>query len=281
MEKQRKLELIILTILVFTPVLIVAAEFQFNWFEHMVGSYLESNNANRERLAKFVEQDARSSQATKTLKRIITQKAATVDDEEDLPESSGVTDIVRLDKNRRMIMTSDQFKAIHRKVARSGRSVPQVKLAAQMPWGDSWKRSILIRPGWIQRGALYFVDAENTILSEAPLSAELYDLFDVHGMQTPEDSPFSQAKLRIYGPDRFFMVLKRLPSTIRDQIVTPARLPSLESTARRVGLTAVKGRGKADLLIETSIQDHIDVTTLPIPGLIHRELVSKLDGGAL
>jgi hypothetical protein len=281
MEKKRKHELIILTILVLTPVLIVAAEFQFNWFEHMVGSYLESNNANRERLAKFIEQDTRSSEATKALERIITQKAAVVEDEQKVPESSGVVDIVRLDKNRRMIMTTDQFKALHRKVARSGRSIPQVKLAARMSWNDSWERSILTRPSWIQRGALYFVDAENTILSEAPLSAELYDLFDVYGMGTPEDSPFSQGKVRIFGPDRFFMALKRLPSTIRDQIVTPARLPSLESTARRVGLTAIKGRGKADLLIETSIQDHIEVTTLPIPGLIHKELISKLDGGAL
>ena len=276
MEKRQKRELIFITILILTPIIVVAAEFQFNWFEHMVGSYLESNNDQRDRLAKFVEQDAKSSEASKTLQNLLTQKETGTEEDVEPIENGISAGVVRINKNQRMIMTTKQFKEVHRKLAQIGKSIPQVKLASRMSWSKSWERTIIVRPGWVQAGALYFADNQNTILSQAPLSAELYELLDVYAMETPEESPFSQTRLRVYGPGRFFTMLNGLPSTIRDQVIEPGQFLALESTARRVGLTSVKG-SKAELHIETSIQDHIDVTSIMIPGLIHRELIGALE----
>ena len=274
MKQNRKRELIIIGVFILTPVIVVAAEFQFNWLEHMIGSYLESTNDQRDRLAKFVEQDARSFEASKMLENLLTRKETGEDPEpEETRISSGV---VRLQKNHRMIMTAKQFKEVHQKLVQIGKSIPQAKLASRMEWSKSWERTIIVRPSWIQAGVLYFVDDQNTILTQAPLSAELYELLDVFAMESPEESPFGQPELSIYGPRRFFFTLAGLPSTIRDQVIEPRQFLSLEATARRIGLTGVKGN-RAKLHIETSIQDHIGVTSVMIPRLIHKELIAALE----
>ncbi len=275
---KRKHELIIIGILILTPVIVVAAEFQYNWFEHLIGSYLESTNDQRDRLEKFVEQDARSFEASKMLENLLTSKEPGTGTEE-VPEQEETkisVGVVRLQKNQRMIMTAEQFKEVHQKLNEIGKSIPQAKLASRMAWSDSWERAIIVRPGWIQAGALYFVDDQNTILSQAPLSAELYELLDVYAMETPEKSPFGQPKLLIYGPGRFFSTLAALPSTIRDQVIEPGQILSLEASARRIGLTGAKGN-RAKLHIETLIQDHIGVTTILISGMIHNELKGALE----
>ncbi|MEE2710427.1 MAG: hypothetical protein VYA69_12615 [Gemmatimonadota bacterium] len=274
MKQNRKRELIIIGVFILMPVIVVAAEFQLHWFEHMIGSYLESTNDQRDRLEKFVEQDARSFEASKMLENLLTRKETGEDPEpEETRISSGV---VRLQKNHRMIMTAKQFKEVHQKLVQIGKSIPQANLASGMAWSKSWERTILVRPGWIQAGVLYFVDDQNTILTQAPLSAELYELLDVFAMESPEESPFGQPELRIYGPRTFFFTLAGLPSTIRDQVIEPRQFLSLEATARRIGLTGVKGN-RAELHIETSIQDHIGVTSIMIPGLIHKELIAALE----
>ena len=276
MKQNRKRELIIIGVFVLTPVIVVAAEFQFSWFEHMIGSYLESTNDQRDRLEKFVEQDARSFEASKMLENLLTRKETGTEEDPEQEDTRVSGGVVRLQKNQRMIMTAEQFKEVHQKLVQIGKSIPQAKLASRMAWSKSWERTIIVRPSWIQAGVLYFVDDQNTILTQAPLSAELYGLLDVYAMETPEESPFGQPKLRIYDPGKFFSTLTRLPSTIRDQVIEPGQYLSLEATARRIGVTGVKGN-RAELHIETSIQGHIGVTSIMIPGLIHKELIAALE----
>lgn len=270
--KLRRSSLIIIGICLLLPVVVVAAEFQLNWFEQFVGGYLESHNDERPRLAKFVEQEARNSEAIEEVQSLLILKAAQTEEAE--PEENDAaksTDVVRLDGGQKIVMTRERMLAVQKKLDQFGKGMPQILLAPKMAWGKEWTRSIFVRADWLKTGQVFFTDDDNYILSKAPLSTEQFDLFDAYALSSDE-SPFEKNKLRIYTPQRFFAMLRGLPSTIRDQIIPPVRFLDLEATARRIGISAMKSGDQARVVIETVINQQAEITLIPISNLLHREI---------
>lgn len=258
-----KKSLIIIAVMCIVPMLAVLAELQWHYVEHIIGGYLESHNAERERLERFVQQEIQTSQALEDVNRLVqirSQEAQSL--QEDPEEEAGPpeirSDTVKLDHGQKLIMTRALFMEVQKKLRRTEYAIPRMTQLSKSAFLNDWTRTILVRPGWLQAGEVFFVDDDNYILYRMPLTVEQFDRIDSYAMNA--DTPFEDDVKRIYMPARFFAMLRGLPSETRDQIINPYQFLELEATAKRIGISDAKRR----IYIERIIGGQVGIIPIPV-----------------
>lgn len=275
----RKRTLIALGVLILLPVLTLGVEFQFNLFERVVGLYMDARNEERERLAKFVDQETRNIQAQQQVETLLSlkQQQQKDGDKEEQPGPAGPAPVVRLEGGAKLVMSRDRFLEAHKKLDRSVHAIPQLSSAPLMEGYERWSRAILVRASWLRSGSLFLVDDDNYTLFKLPLSREQFDLLRAYAAAS-DSSAFDKQfqKMRVYAPQQFFAMLRGLPPAVRDPIISPPRFLELESAARRVGIMENPRSGQPEIVIETVIQDQVEVTRIPVTGTQLQEINAGL-----
>lgn len=93
------------------------AEMRWHVIERFVGAYMDARNDSRDRLDRFVDQESRTNQALEKANELIEQRSRfALDAEEDpvRPDAGfdSPSDVVRLERGHKLIMTRDRFLAM-------------------------------------------------------------------------------------------------------------------------------------------------------------------------
>lgn len=93
------------------------AEMRWHVIERFVGAYMDARNDSRDRLDRFVDQESRTNQALEKANELIEQRSRfALDAEEDpvRPDAgfASPSDVVRLERGHKLIMTRDRFLAM-------------------------------------------------------------------------------------------------------------------------------------------------------------------------
>ncbi|MCY3554592.1 MAG: hypothetical protein OXH56_04655 [Gemmatimonadetes bacterium] len=292
-------------------------ELRWHVIERFVGAYMDARNDSRDRLERFVDQESRTNQALETANELIEQRSQfTLDEGEDpgRPEAGFAppSDVVRLDRGQKLIMTRDRFLAMPewltgadsppgtRTAARTGfrpyepvvtpvavgpdepadtpvateaDSLSRSQAAFEPDSLTAWTRTVVIRPGWIRRGEVYMVDDENYILHRMPISAGQFDLIDAYA--SASEGRMHEDMEHVYEAGVFFDTLRSLDMEMRDEIIDPIRFRDLEETAQRVGVS----ENQRIIQIERLVDGRIAVVTIPVSADLFVELYVAL--GAL
>ena len=291
--------------------LIAAGLVEIRWhvIERFIGAYMDARNDSRERLERFVDQESRTTQALEHANRLIEERSQVASDAMEEParrdtRSGSPTDVVRLERGHKLIMTRDRFLEIprwftgfgHPPAAQPGAmsgGLPHVppasgadltsssgaSLLSRSPSAsdpdslEDWTHTVVIRPGWIRKGEAYMVDDENYILHRMPISAEQFDIIDAYAAAS--EGQMHEGMEHVFAPEEFFETLRSLDMEMRDEIINPLRFRDLETTAQRVGVS----EGQRIIQIERLIDGRIDVVTIPVSADLFVELYVAL--GAL
>ena len=92
-------------------------EMRWHVIERFVGAYMDARNDSRDRLERFVDQESRTNQALETANELIEQRsqfALDAGEDPDRPDAGFVppSDVVRLERGHKLIMTRDRFLAM-------------------------------------------------------------------------------------------------------------------------------------------------------------------------
>lgn len=245
-------------------------EIRWHVIERSVGAYMDARNDTRDRLERFVDQEIRTNQALEYANRLIEQRSQVLSDTMGEPAESNIpygpaSEIVRLERGRKLIMTRDRFL-----------DVPDGSVSLSPFEPDSlkdWTRTVVIRPGWMRRGEVCLVDDDNYILHRTPISVAQFELIDAYA--TAAEGRMHGDMEHVYGPRLFFDTLRSLDTEMRDEIIDPLRFRDLEATAQRVGVS----ENRRIIQIERLVDGRIDVVTIPVSADLFVELYVAL--GAL
>ena len=101
--------------------LIAAGLVEIRWhvIERFIGAYMDARNDSRERLERFVDQESRTNQALEHANRLIEQRSQVALDSVEEPARrdnrfGSPSDVVRLERGHKLIMTRDRFLEIPR-----------------------------------------------------------------------------------------------------------------------------------------------------------------------
>ncbi len=285
------------------------AEIRWHVIERFVGAYMDARNDSRDRLDRFVDQEIRTNQALEYADRLIEQRSQIALDTEDEPGGSGTrnapaSEIVRLERGHKLIMTRDRFLDIPEQFTRTGHpsyesadppsggpsrespdtrpespsytqtdALPESPSPIEPDSLEGWTRTVVIRPGWIRKGEIYLVDDDNYILRRMPVSVEQFHLIDAYA--TAAEGRMHEGMEHVYGPEMFFDTLRSLDMDMRDEIIDPLRFRDLEATAQRIGVS----ENQRIIQIERLVDGRIDVVTIPVSADLFVDLYVAL--GAL
>lgn len=308
---------VLIALLAIALVAVGLVELRWHVIERFAGAYMDARNDSRDRLERFVDQESRTNQALEKANELIEQRSMVALDAEADPGRPDVgfappSDVVRLERGHKLIMTRDRFLAMPewltgadnppgtRNADRSGfrpyePTVTPVaggpdkpadtsvaagaESLARPPWTfepDSlaaWTRTVVIRPGWIRRGEVYMVDDDNYILHRMPISAGQFDLIDAYA--SASEGRMHDDMEHVYEAEVFFDTLRSLDMEMRDEIIDPIRFRDLEETAQRVGVS----ENQRIIQIERLVDGQIAVVTIPVSADLFVELYVAL--GAL
>ena len=281
-------------------------EIRWHLIERFVGSYMDSRNETRDRFERFVDQEIRTNQALEYANELIEQRSQESLDAEDVPgestdRSTPGSEIVRLERGHKLIMTRDRFldgpdwflqadslfdeqtdmasdarvdslfeaqtdsQADPPSDAQAGSAYsPQTMLEADSL--KDWTRTVVTRPGWIRKGEVYLVDDDNYILHRMPLSVEQFNLIDAY--TTAAEGRMHEDMEQVYRPRRFFDTLRSLDTQMRDEIIDPLRFRDLEATAQRIGVS----ENQRIIQIERLVDGRVEVVTIPVSADLFVEL---------
>ncbi|MCY3713162.1 MAG: hypothetical protein OXH02_07725 [Gemmatimonadetes bacterium] len=280
-------------------------ELRWHVIERFVGAYMDARNDSRDRLERFVDQESRTNQALEKANELIEQRSQFALDEGEDPGRTDTgyaipSDVVRLERGHKLIMTRDRFLAMPEwltgadpppgtrtadrprfrpyepvvtPVAAGADSLSRPQAAFEPDSLADWTRTVVIRPGWIRRGEVYMVDDDNYILHRMPISAGQFDLIDAYA--SASEGRMHEDMEHVYEAGVFFDTLRSLDMEMRDEIIDPIKFRDLEETAQRVGVS----ENQRIIQIERLVDGQITVVTIPVSADLFVELYVAL--GAL
>ena len=251
-------------------------EIRWHVIERFIGAYMDARNESRDRLERFVDQESRTNQAMEHANRLIEQRSQVTVDAVEEPARTDTrfaspSEVVRLERGHKLIMTRDRFLEIPRWFTGIGH--PRSPSSIEPDSLADWTRTVVIRPGWIRKGEAYMVDDDNYILHRLPISTEQFDIIDAYAAAA--EGRMHENMEHVFGPGAFFDTLRSLDMEMRDEIIDPLRFRELETTAQRVGVS----EDQRIIQIERLIDGRIDVVTIPVSTDLFVELYVAL--GAL
>jgi hypothetical protein len=223
-----------LGLLIFT-VAFGASEFRFDWCEKLVGTYLLATNDLRPETGALWETGRQTSNAHKSLNRIITQRedsrrnVQNADSFYHLLESLGPGEWVTLEK--------EHFKRLYLSLAPGiGRQLIE---PSQLVWllnGNITDR--IFCEGMTHGVSLYFIDSRNRVIHQIDLKKNT--IGEIQSRNAPVPGRLTEIEAfsgRIYPSEKFFEAVFKLPvEMIPELMVDPELLLKQEGTIQSVGI---------------------------------------------
>ncbi len=223
-----------LGLLIFT-VAFGVSEFRFDWCEKLVGSYLLATNDQRPETGALWETGRQTSNAHKSLNRIITQREDSrrsvhnADSFYHLVESLGPGEWVTLEK--------EHFKRLYLSLAPGiGR---QLIDPSHLVWLLSKNMTDRIFcEGMTEGVTLYFIDSRNRVIHQIDLKKNT--IGEIQSRDEPVQGRLTEIGAfsgRIYPAEKFFEAMLKLPPEIIPELmVDPELLLKQEGTIQAVGI---------------------------------------------
>jgi hypothetical protein len=224
----------ILNIAVFVVTAVfVFSEFRFDWFEHVVGSYLTSTNEIRPEKGLIWETGRQTSNAHEYLNEIISKKE---DTQKNIYGATTFTELVSgILPGEWVTLEKAQFKSLYLSLKKV--SASKIIEPAQLVWllnGSSLNR--IFCEGIKDGIKLYFIDDENRVIKQIELKTE--QIFEIENGEAPVEGTLADMEGfqgRIYTVEDFFSAVFKLPEDIiPDLMVNPE--PLLEQQGQIVSM---------------------------------------------
>lgn len=264
---------LILWAMLLLPFFAIVVEFTFHVAERVIGLYLEYNNDNRAKLERFVQQEIQVAQAREKVQQLVVTRT-----ERPKPSSrkrlgalAADSGVIRLENGHKLIMSRDRFLKILDRLETLRDALPEIEALKDSPEMETWSRTILTKTDTHREVALYMVDDDNTIVKQYSIANSKFELIDAFGVNNATNA-FDEAVNRSYTPQRFFAMLRGLAPEIRDQILDPTQLSTLEGTATRVGISDPDD-GTVQVLIEQMMNGRVTL----VPVAVSAELLHEID----
>ena len=108
---------VLIALLAIALVAVGLVELRWHVIERFAGAYMDARNDSRDRLERFVDQESRTNQALEKANELIEQRsmvALDAGEDPDRPEAGFAppSDVVRLERGHKLIMTRDRFLAM-------------------------------------------------------------------------------------------------------------------------------------------------------------------------
>ena len=211
------------------------SEFRFDWCEKLVGTYLMATNDFRPETGALWETGRQTSNAHKSLNRIITQRedsrrsAQQAESFSLLVESLGPGEWVTLEK--------EQFKTLYLSLSPGiGR---QLIDPAHLVWllnGNITDR--IFCEGLMEGINIYFIDSQNRVIRQIDLKKNT--ILEIESRNAPVQGKLVEIEAfsnRIYPAAKFFDAIFKLPiEMISELMVDPDLLLQQEGTIQQVGI---------------------------------------------
>ena len=280
-------------------------EIRWHVIERFIGAYMDARNDSRERLERYVDQESRTNLALEHADRLIEERSQVSPDAVEEHARTDVrsappSDVVRLERGHKLIMTRDRFLDIsgwhtgagHHPVAQVARTgVPSGGGPYETSGGGPYETS---------GGGPYETPAAraDSLLGSAAAAepesledwtrtvvirpgwirrGEIYmvddenyilrrmpisvEQFDlIDAYAAAAEGRMHEDLEHVFEPGMFFDTLRSLELEMRDEIIDPLRFGDLEATAQRVGVS----ERQRIIQIERLIDGRIDVVTVPV-----------------
>ncbi len=201
--------------------LLLVAEFRFDWCESLVGRFLMSTNDGRPEIGSIWETGRQTLNARQSLNKIILRKANV---EKNVRSATSFTDLAKgLAAGEWVNLDKDQFKRLYLTLALETRQA--LIEPARLVWllnGSTTARIFCEgRPGGIK---IYFIDSGNRVIRQIDLDTRSLEEIPVGG-----DNPGSLDDLpgfsgTIYRADRFFEAVFKLPENMVPDLIQDAEV---------------------------------------------------------
>lgn len=295
-------------------------ELRWHVIERFVGAYMDARNDSRDRLERFVDQESRTNQALETANELIEQRSLVALDAGEDPGRTDAgyaspSDVVRLERGHKLIMTRDRFLAMPEWL--TGADPPGTHTADRVsfrpyepvatpvaagsdePAGTPADTPVAARADSLSPPQATFEPDSLTAWTRTVVirpgwirRGEVYmvddDNYILHRMPISAgqfdliDAYASASEGRMhddmehmYEAGVFFDTLRSLDMEMRDEIIDPIRFRDLEETAQRVGVS----EHQRIIQIERLVDGQIAVVTIPVSADLFVELYVAL--GAL
>ena len=230
------------------------SELRFDWFENLVGSYLESTNESRPKTGVIWETGKHSSDAHEYLNKIIDQKEDTQANVHNASSfSTLVADMLPGDW---VTLEKDHFKSLYLSLEKS--MAGKIIEPTQLVW--LLKSSMLDRifcEGSAKGLKIYFIDSENRVIKQIELERQ-----DILALENGEQAVIGELvgmegfSGRIYLAQNFFdAVFKLPPDILSDLMANPEILLAQKGKIIKVGIWNISQNGYIKLGFEFKDQD--------------------------
>jgi len=213
----------------------VFSEFRFDWYEHLVGSYLASTNELRPEKGAIWETGKHTANAHEYLNKIISKKENT---RQNAHEASSFSDLSStLLPGDWVILEKNQFKILYLTLEAANYS--KLIEPAQLVWLlNSSSLDRIFCEGVMGGIKIYFIDSENRVIQQIELKKE--DILEIENGEKPVSgklTDMNEFQGRIYPASIFFDALFKLPvDIIPDLMVNPEVLLRQDGKIINVGI---------------------------------------------
>ncbi len=212
-----------LVVILFTLALV---EIRWHAIERFVGSYMDFRNESRDRLERFVDQEIRTNEALEYANELIEQRSQ---ETEASGEESGTSrdrsapgsEIVRLDRGHKLIMTRERFLDGPNWFVGAARSIPSARSAPSMQSAHSPPAAPTDSPAGVQRDPLSMARPDSLSGEQADTLARLVrapGVFEPDSLKswtrTVAIRPGWIRKGEVYMVDDDNYILHRMPITV-------------------------------------------------------------------
>ncbi|WP_300460015.1 hypothetical protein [Desulfobacula sp.] len=214
---------------------VVFSEFRFDWFETLVGGYLESTNDSRPETGAIWEAGKQTANAQEYLNQIINKRE---DTRQIAHQAASFIDLSSsLLPGEWVTLEKQQFKTLYMALEKS--MAVKIMDPVQLVWllnGSTLDR--IFCEGSLEGIKVYFIDSENRVIQQVDLKKE--DLVEIENGEKPLAGKLVDMdgfQGRIYSPQNFFNALFELPGDIiPDLIANPKALLRQEGKITGVGI---------------------------------------------
>jgi len=211
------------------------SEFRFDWCEKLMGSYLLATNNLRPETGALWETGRQTSNAHKSLNRIITQRE---DSRRSIQNADSFSMVIEsLGPGEWVTLEKEQFKTLY--LALSPGIGRQLIDPSHLVWllnGNITDR--IFCEGMMDGVTLYFIDSRNQVIREIALKKNTIE--EIHSRNTPVQGRLSEIEAfsgRIYSVEKFFEAMFKLPDEmIPELMVDPELLLKQEGNIQAVGI---------------------------------------------
>jgi len=261
--------------LLFSALLI--SELRFDWVEQTVGSFLASTNDRRPESGTIWETGNKTRTARKSLEKIVSDRQAS---QQEIREAESFKEIAAtIQPDQWVMIPPDHFRRLYLKLKpeTAGQIISAFDLLKLINQ-QRWDRSYFEKDG--DGLIIYLLDADNRVLRQLPLPADLLQGMGESQVETGLDlDSLPRFGSSIFPANHFFKALDRLDDQTRNGIIPqPGQLLRIPGQVERVAVSRKVLAGFIELGFEIETGSGRVVILMNGHEWAVRQLMMKIEG---